>query len=416
VTPASLDLPNPLTLLLIEDDAGDAFLVEQLLAGADRPPKITWVRSLAEARQRLTADVQCVLVDLSLPDVCGLETLEQVLAIAPDTAVLVLTGLNDARAGIEAVAAGAQDFLIKQDVDGRLLSRAIRYAIERKRADLAMRELLQERIVRIENSRLERGLLPVPLLDPMILHHQARYLPGRMGSLLAGDFWDTVQTPDGSVHVLIGDVCGHGPDEAALGAALRIGWRTLVLAGQTGDDVLHPLDALLRHERKSPEIFTTLCTATIAPDLTTARMHVIGHPPPLLVRDGVIDLVTDVPSGPPLGIFPGMEWTPLDVTLGERWSLLLYTDGLIEATVGDDRDLLGTDGLVRLIRDHDGIDLDRIIAGLGGALHDDVAAVLVSRGRQDLTGDGEPAALPAAGNGSRTSGRDGGTARPRSGI
>lgn len=385
--PLSPDLPDPLTLLLIEDDAGDAFLVEELLASADRPPKITWARTLAEGRARLTDDVQCVLVDLSLPDASGLEALQQVLAMATDTAVLVLTGLGDAHVGIEAVAAGAQDFLVKQDVDARLLIRAIRYAIERKRADLAMRELLQERIVSKENSRLERGLLPVPLLDPALLHHQARYLPGRAGGLLAGDFWDTVQTPDGAVHVLIGDVCGHGPDEAALGTALRIAWRTLVLAGQTGNDVLRTLDTLLRHERKSPEIFTTMCTAAIAPDLTTARLHVIGHPPPLLLRDGELGVVTETPSGPPLGIFPGIEWTSIDVTLGDRWSLLLYTDGLIEATVGENRDLLGTEGLANLIRAADGIDLDRIIASLDGAMHDDVAAVLVSRG-DGSRGDG----------------------------
>ncbi|ETK31165.1 magnesium or manganese-dependent protein phosphatase [Microbispora sp. ATCC PTA-5024] len=394
MTPASPDLPDQLSLLLIEDDAGDAFLVEELLAGAERPPKITWARSLAEGRARLTDDVRCVLVDLSLPDASGLEALEQVLAMAPDTAVLVLTGLADAPIGVDAVAAGAQDFLVKQDVDARLLIRAIRYAIERKRADLAMRDLLEERIVRGENARLERGLLPVPLIDPRLLHHQARYLPGRTGGLLAGDFWDTVQTPDGAVHVVIGDVCGHGPDEAALGTALRIAWRTLVLAGQTGNDVLRTLDTLLRHERKSPEIFTTMCTATIAPELDRARMHVIGHPPPLLLRDGVIDVVTDMPSGPPLGIFPDVEWTSLDVPLGERWSLLLYTDGLIEATVGDGRDLLGTEGLLNLIRAHEGIDLDRIIASLGDAVHDDVAAVLVARGRGAAAGV-LPQAAPA---------------------
>ncbi|MCT9932654.1 SpoIIE family protein phosphatase [Planotetraspora sp. A-T 1434] len=380
MTTPSPDLPDLLTLLLIEDDAADAFLVEELLANADRPPKITWARTLAEGRERLTDDVRCVLVDLSLPDASGLEALEQVLAMAPDTAVLVLTGLNDAHVGIEAVAAGAQDFLVKQDVDDRLLTRAIRYAIERKRADVAMRELVEERVVSKENARLERGLLPVPLLDSALLHHQSRYLPGRVRSLLAGDFWDTVQTGDGAVHVLIGDVCGHGPDEAALGTALRIAWRALVLAGHTGDAVLGTLDTLLRHERKSPEIFTTLCTATIAPDLRSARMHVVGHPPPLMIRDGVIDVVTDTPSGPPLGIFSDVTWKPVDVELGDRWSLLLYTDGLIEATIGDQRDLLGTEGLLRIVREQAGIDLDRIIAQVGDTINDDVAAVLVSRG------------------------------------
>ncbi len=115
--------------------------------------------------------------------------------------------------------------------------------MERKRADLAQRRLVEAELLTKENSRLERGLLPVPLLHTGALEHTTRYLPGSQGALLAGDFLDTVQTPDGSVHVVVGDVCGHGPDEAALGVALRIAWRTLVLAGQTGNALLRTLDA-----------------------------------------------------------------------------------------------------------------------------------------------------------------------------
>ncbi|MEU8202545.1 SpoIIE family protein phosphatase [Streptosporangium sp. NPDC049046] len=372
-----------LTLLLIEDDAGDAFLVEELLSEADNPPKIIWVRSLAESRERLTEDVRCVLVDLSLPDATGLEALEQVLSMAPHAAVLVLTGLNDTHVGVEAVAAGAQDFLVKQDVEARLLARAIRYSIERKRADLAQRKLVQAELLTKENSRLERGLLPVPLLTTTVLDHHARYLPGRRRALLAGDFWDTVQSPDGAVHVVVGDVCGHGPDEAALGVALRIAWRTLVLAGHTGNELLTTLESVLRLERKSAEIFTTLCIATIDPTLSTARMHVVGHPPPLLIRDGEIGVVPGTPSGPPLGIFQGIEWSEIDVELGDDWSLLLYTDGLIEATVGGGPDLLGTEGLLSLVQEQGGIELDRLIERVvelnRDALSDDLATVLISR-------------------------------------
>ncbi|GIH91466.1 PP2C family protein-serine/threonine phosphatase [Planobispora siamensis] len=380
--------PNEtLTLLLIEDDAGDAFLVEELLSEAENPPKIIWVRSLAESRIRLTDEVRCVIVDLSLPDASGLEALQQVLAMAPEAAVLVLTGLNDSYVGVEAVSAGAQDFLIKQDIDARLLIRAVRYAMERKRADLAHLKLVEAELTTKENSRLERGLLPVPLLQDGLLDHEARYLPGRQRTLLAGDFWDTVQGPDGSVHVVVGDVCGHGPDEAALGVALRIAWRTLVLAGHTGNDVLRTLDSVLRVERKSGEIFTTLCTMTVDPGLQSARMHVVGHPPPLLIRDGVIDVVPGTPSGPPLGIFPNIDWTPIDVPLGDRWSVLLYTDGLIEATVGGGPDLLGTEGLQRLVREQGGVNLDRLIERVvelnGDSLSDDLATVLISRGSRE---------------------------------
>ncbi|WP_449061385.1 PP2C family protein-serine/threonine phosphatase [Planomonospora algeriensis] len=372
-----------LTLLLIEDDAGDAFLVEELLNQAENPPKIIWVRSLSESLVRLTDEVRCVLVDLSLPDANGLEALQQVLAMAPHAAVLVLTGLNDSHVGVEAVSAGAQDFLVKQDIDARLLVRAVRYAMERKRADMAQRKLVEAELVTKENARLEHGLLPVPLLEPGTLHHESRYLPGRQRTLLAGDFWDTVQSPDGAVHVVVGDVCGHGPDEAALGVALRIAWRTLVLAGHTGNDVLHTLDKVLRLERKSAEIFTTLCTMTVSPSLDRARLHVVGHPPPVLIRDGVVEVTPGTPSGPPLGIFPDVDWTPIDVPLGTEWSVLLYTDGLIEATVGGGPDLLGTEGLLRLIADQGGIHLDRLIERVielnEEALTDDLATVLIAK-------------------------------------
>lgn len=392
LSPGMPEAPTEMqTILLIEDDAGDAFLVEELLASAAVPPKIIWARSLAESRDRLTAEVQCVVVDLSLPDATGLEALRQVLSMAPGTAVLVLTGLDDAHVGVEAVAAGAQDYLVKQDVDERLLARAISYAIERKRADLAQRKLADAQHLTLENARLEHGLLPVPMLKKVPesdgLQHQARYLPGRRQALLAGDFWDTVQTPDGAVHVVIGDVCGHGPDEAALGVALRIAWRTLVLAGHAGNELLSTLDKVLRNERKSPEIFTTMCMVAIEPGLRRARLHVVGHPPPLFVRggvpQGVLDIVPGTPSGPPLGIFGDIDWAEIELELGDDWAMLLYTDGMIEATVGGGPDLLGTEGLIGLIREHGEIDLDRIITAVQemhrDALSDDLAAVLVGR-------------------------------------
>ncbi|MFB4279357.1 MULTISPECIES: PP2C family protein-serine/threonine phosphatase [unclassified Nonomuraea] len=373
------NLSETLTLLLIEDDDGDAFLVEELLKQAEAPPKIFRARTLREARAKLTSQIQCVLVDLSLPDASRLEALEAVLAVAPHTAVLVLTGLRDVHVALAAVQSGAQDYLVKGDVDARLLARSISYAMERKRADLAQLKLVQAELTAKETARLESALLPEPLLRTTSIEHVTRYLPGS-GGTLAGDFFDTVQTPDGSVHLVIGDVCGHGPDEAALGVALRIAWRTLVLAGETSDTLLRTLDLLLRAERQAPEIFTTLCTATITPDLGHARMRVVGHPPPVLVRDGVVQVVDGAPSGPPLGIFPDAEWSVIDVPLGDEWSMMLYTDGLIEAAVGGPSELLGVDGLLDLVREHGAIDLDRLIRHVG-TLSDDLAVVMVRKRR-----------------------------------
>src|SRR5690606_38201128 len=208
----------------------------------------------------------------------------------------------------------------------------------------------------------ERGLLPVPLIDDPSLRHHTRYRPGRRRALLGGDFYDTVQTEGGAVHVVIGDVCGHGPDEAALGVQLRMAWRTLVLAGHTGEQLLGILDTVLGHERRSEEIFTTLCMITIAPSRRTARMHLAGHPAPLLFRrpgdgapDGAPDggggglevtALPDYAHGPALGLLPGAEWPTTEIDLGESWALMLYTDGLIEGRVGEGPERLGTGGLV----------------------------------------------------------------------
>jgi DNA-binding response OmpR family regulator len=123
-------------VLLVEDDEGDAFLVRELLLDAGSDVDLLRARSIAEAAAHLVdSSVDCVLLDLGLPDASGLDALRSVLELAPNIAVLVLTGLSDEHRGTEAVAVGAQDYLVKGSIDGQLLTRAIRYAVERKRAD-----------------------------------------------------------------------------------------------------------------------------------------------------------------------------------------------------------------------------------------------------------------------------------------
>jgi serine phosphatase RsbU (regulator of sigma subunit) len=387
-------------LLLIDDDPADVLSVEKMLAESGMDAGITVAGDLASARRTLPRRTQCILVDLSTPGIDRLEGLRQVLALSESAAVVVLTGLDDAHLGVQAVAAGAEDYLVKQEVDAPLLARAIRYAIERKRSEETERRLVEARILGRENARLERGLLPVPLIDDPSLRHHTRYRPGRRRALLGGDFYDTVQTEGGAVHLMIGDVAGHGPDEAALGVQLRMAWRTLVLAGHTGEQLLGTLDTVLGHERRSEEIFTTLCMITIAPSRRTARMHLAGHPAPLLFRespgDGLsaaagfeVSALPEYAHGPALGLVPGAEWPTTEIDLGETWSLMLYTDGLIEGRVGEGSDRLGTDGLVELagVARSRGVTgrslIDELVGEVerlnGDALTDDLAVLLLSR-------------------------------------
>ena len=197
--------------------------------------------------------------------------------------MVVLTGLADEHLGEEAVAAGAQDYLVKGQVDGFLLQRVVRYAVERQRAEETQRQLYEARLYAAENSRLERGLLPSPVLTDRRLSVAARYRSGGQQMLLGGDFYDVVEAADGWVYAMVGDVCGRGPDEAALGVCLRVAWRTMILAGRPVDETLSAVQQLLEHERQHDRLFATMCMLSIAPDRSHGRLHLAGHPQPLLI-------------------------------------------------------------------------------------------------------------------------------------
>lgn len=404
VPAAETSYGTDLTLLVIEDDPAGTFTVPELPATAGTRVRIRTARNLTEAGRLLTDDVDCILLDLALPaggerrtapgaEADGLATLKHVLRIAPRHAVLALTAQDDAELAAEAVRVGAQDYLFRDELDGRLLSRAIRYAVERKRADIAQQQLTESRLRAQENARLERGLLPTPLLNGSDLHFAARYRPGRSRALLGGDFYDTVRTPDGTVHAMIGDVCGHGPDEAALGVELRIAWRALTLAGLCGDELLSTLQQVLEHERESEEIFATLCTVDIAPDGRRAGLCLAGHPAPLIARQGrAAHLLPYEDGGPALGLLPRARWPRRQVELGGSWSLMMYTDGLIEGRIGKGTQRLGQDGMVAMINRQlaEGLTGEDLLEAAvthvrelnGGELTDDVAVLLLDRDQE----------------------------------
>jgi serine phosphatase RsbU (regulator of sigma subunit) len=383
--------PTALRVLLVEDDDGDAFLFEDLLHDADLDVHVARARTVAGAEAVLPADVSCVVLDLGLPDADGLAALHRLRVAAPGVPMLVLTGLSDTARGLEAVAAGAQDYLVKGRVDGELLARSIRYAVERQRAESVQAELRSAHLNAEENARLERGLLPRPIVADPRLAVATGYRPGRARTLLGGDFYDAVEVGDGTLHLLIGDVCGHDPDAAALGVCLRIAWRTLVLGGREPDEVLTTMDEVLVHERLVDDVFATACMVTVAPDRRAAVLRVAGHPLPVLLAGGIAAELPGPSSRPPLGI-GATGWPGLALALPDCWELLLYTDGLIEGRTGDGGERFGAERLVDLVRERadargsesgPGL-IERLIATArelnGEELADDVAVLLLTVG------------------------------------
>ena len=134
---------KPIVILLVEDNPGDRRLIREMLAEASNVTfNVQYADRLEAATECLDHNgVEVILLDLGLPDSQGLATLKKIYAQVSQTPIVVLTGLNDETVGLQAVNEGAQDYLIKGQVDTDLLKRTIRYAIERKQTEERERQL-----------------------------------------------------------------------------------------------------------------------------------------------------------------------------------------------------------------------------------------------------------------------------------
>jgi len=139
-------------ILLIEDNRAEARLLqERLKQASSMEVEVTHVSRLSEALKELEEQgFKVVLLDLSLPDAQGLESLSPLIKKAPDVPIIVLTNNTDSTLAVDAVRQGAQDYLIKRQLNTELLTRSLHYAIERKQASDALRkanETLEQRVV-----------------------------------------------------------------------------------------------------------------------------------------------------------------------------------------------------------------------------------------------------------------------------
>ncbi len=147
---ASLDTPT--RVLLVEDNPGDTRLIIELLQEVERERyEVTHVDRVATALEHIDSGrFDVVLLDLSLPDGTGAQTLATLHSAAPALPIVVLTGLDDEATALRVVKEGAQDYLVKGSVAPGLLARTIRYAIERHRAEEHARRLVAEQAARSE--------------------------------------------------------------------------------------------------------------------------------------------------------------------------------------------------------------------------------------------------------------------------
>ncbi len=154
---------SPLRLLLLDDEPAQIYLVREQLRGVPRPPfDLTSAESLQEGLQLLASGrFQVLLLDLNLPDSFGPDTFAKVHARFPDLPVVVLTSLEDEETGERLVQAGAQDYLVKGQLQGVNLARTLRYALERKAAQVERERLIAELKQALAEVKTLSGLIPI---------------------------------------------------------------------------------------------------------------------------------------------------------------------------------------------------------------------------------------------------------------
>jgi serine phosphatase RsbU (regulator of sigma subunit) len=236
------------------------------------------------------------------------------------------------------------------------------------------------------HAALEASLLPVMPVAHDGVDILTAYRPGEDRLLLGGDFYDAMRLPDGRLAVILGDVAGHGPAAAALGARLRAGWQALTLSAASPSVLFGSLAGMVAAQ-PPVELFATVILAWIDPAAHTAEFLCAGHPGPLLVAHGARPI--ELPVELPLGLDESARPVPTTMDLPPDWTLFFYTDGLVEGRVAPGSgERYGVERLVRRLQDGDELDaaeLERMLADLeaanGAAFADDVAVVVVSGNR-----------------------------------
>lgn len=374
---------RPTRVLLVEDDPAYAELVRRLLADALYGRlELVHVQRLADARERLReGPADCVLLDLGLPDAQGLEAVLQVRDAAPDVPIVVLSGQDDEAIALRAVQEGAQDYLSKARIDHEGIGRAIRYSIERKRAEGERARRLREQAARAQAEAiaetLQRSFLPERLPEFPGVSLAARYIPGTAGVEVGGDWYDVFVLTGGHLGVAMGDVVGRGVGAASLMGQLRNALRAYAFEGHEPAAVAERLNRLV--QSLNPGQIATVVYLVLEPDTRTVRFTSAGHLPPLLVAPDGAAAFLETGGSPPLGAAAYVPYRESHVTLEPGSTLVVYTDGLVER-----REEALDEGLERL---------RRTAAGEPGDPGDPEA--LCDRVVGELLGDG-PAADDAA--------------------
>jgi serine phosphatase RsbU (regulator of sigma subunit) len=233
------------------------------------------------------------------------------------------------------------------------------------------------------HTAFQRGLAP-RVAPPEEIIVRTRYIAGEERMHLGGDFFDAIALPNGDLGFVVGDVAGHGPHEAAIGAAVRAAWKSSAYSAPDRPmDWLHLLAQSFFEDRRFEE-FVTMCTGLVHVPSGRAELISAGHVWPVVIKQRAS--VVSMLAGPPLGVDLPRTWRITELQLDPGDVLLVFTDGLTENRIsGRHGQRWGEEGLLRWLNaqlDRDSSwrpNLDDMLERFsdGGTFADDVALMLI---------------------------------------
>ncbi|MBN1413352.1 MAG: fused response regulator/phosphatase [Spirochaetales bacterium] len=346
-----------INLLLVEDNLGDARLIREAISETELiNVTITHVERLSELKKTLaTQTFDMIILDLTLPDASGLETVRYTAEYAQETAIIVLTGLNDGDLAIRAVQEGAQDYLIKGDVNASVLERVIIYAIERNQTHLRISSLskqlanaLSEINYELEiSANIQRKIIQEKIPEEWGKSIGLYYSPA---AKMGGDLYDIKTLPGGETSFIVADGSGHSVHAALLAIMFKLSLQHQIVKATGPKSLIKSINDELQPLFLDNMFFTAFC-AWYDPAKKNLTYTSAGHPEQyLLTKDGK-DLISLKNNGIPLCIYDDTSYEQSTVGISRGDRLFLFTDGMYERFDKEGKKL-GEEGLQAFIMDN----------------------------------------------------------------
>ncbi len=322
---------GPHRLLIVDDEQALAKLMERTLRSRGFESDVAF--NAAEARRLFEAsDYALALLDVRLPDESGYGLLEELRARRPDTAVVMVSGVDDPELGRAAIEHGAYAYMVKP-VGATQLYLTVVNNLQRRTLELEhratlrrMEGMLNDRAEQMRRAvELQAGMLPVSPLKEDGFELAAHFTPAKE---ISGDFYDWYRQDTGRLVVTLGDVMGKG-----LPAALMMATARAALRGSAGipqlDDAIKRASTVMSAALEVNHAYVTAFHAVFEPASGELRYVDAGHGYARILR-GATGQETLAQRSAPIGIFPDSQFLVGTATLSPGDTLVVFSDGLLD--------------------------------------------------------------------------------------